>query len=60
MEAVSPGMTDRERGVWVRTIAPLDPKRIREKYKISDKIEKLFSQFPSLLQAKLLFLFNSD
>ena len=39
----------------VRTIAPLDPKRIREKYKISDKIEKLFSEFPSLLQAKLLF-----
>lgn len=31
-------------------------KRIREKYKISDKIEKLFSEFPSLLQAKLFFL----
>lgn len=31
METVSPGMTDRERGVWVSTTSPLDPSKISPK-----------------------------
>lgn len=30
MEADSPGMTDRESGVWVKTVSPVDPKVMRE------------------------------
>ena len=34
MEAGSPGLTDRESGVWVSTMAPLDPEIMREKKSI--------------------------
>ena len=30
MEAGSPGLTDSESGVWVSTMAPLDPENIEE------------------------------
>jgi hypothetical protein len=56
MEAVSPGMTDREHRVWVCIIAPMHPKINREKHNISDKFEEAFSEiFSCLFQTKLFF-----
>jgi len=41
METVSPGMTDRERGVWVSTTSPLDPKEMTEKFQVTYKYYEL-------------------
>ena len=58
MEAGSPGLTDRESGVWVSTMAPLDPKGKR-KYKIIEKIYKIILELSfSLFQSISLFFFQ--
>lgn len=38
-------MTDRESGVWVSTISPLDPKIMKENNKVLDKIYETVSEF---------------
>ena len=57
MEVGYQGLTDRESGVWVSTMAPLDPEIIREKYSILDKFHVSISEFSIcyFLQAKLFF-----
>ena len=37
----SPGMTDRESGVWVSTTSPLDPKEMTEKFQVTYKYYEL-------------------